>query len=60
MKEEIRYPKCGSDKVDSFKHSGAGPSNNGKLPNAKGLVTYECLNPKCRHIFSEDNLNKNN
>ena len=59
MLVKIKCPKCRSDKLESFRHSGVRTSADPKLPNAKGSVTYECLNPKCRHEFSEDELNKN-
>ncbi len=57
MKEKIKCPNCGSDKLDSFRHSGTGSSNKGKKPNGKGPISYECQN--CEYEFTEDNLNKN-
>ena len=58
MREEIRCPICESDKLEPFDFSGAGTSNNGKIPNGKGPISYECQN--CGYEFTEDALNKNN
>lgn len=55
MKEKIKCPKCESDKLETFNHSKVGSSEKGKLPNAKGPVTYECQN--CGYEFTEDELN---
>ena len=52
MREEIKCPICGSDKLDSFRHSGTGSSNKGKKPNGKGPISYECQN--CEYEFTED------
>lgn len=57
MREEIRCPKCGG-KLEPINHSKVGASEEGRLPNADGPVTYVCQNPKCKHEFSEDDLKK--
>lgn len=54
MKTKIECPKCGSDKLESSRHSGVRSSNEGELPNGKGPISYECQN--CGHEFTVDEL----